>query len=240
MHRPKSATRVRCAFAICALAGLVVGCAGGPEQATIRNYFTASRVNDTATLGNIAMVRFDRQEDGTVQSFSIESVNERGRALRMRELSQAVLDMTAAEDEFTERKKEYQDENFDAINRVLEAEREDGKVARGDVEVQEVWTTWRQETMGHAKAVSDAQAELSSETAVAELSMFDPTNPIDVTEYDGDLISKDVTITARVRAPDDQEEVDQPMVVTMEQVHLTGPDGQQLEGRWVITGLELN
>ena len=239
MHRPKSATRVRCAFVICALAGLMVGCAGGPEQATLRNYFTASRVNDTTTLGNIAMVRFDPQEDGTVQSFSVESVNERSRPLRMRELSQAVLDATAAGDEFTERKTEYQDENFDAINRVLEAERGDGDVARGDLEVQEAWTTWRQETMEHAKALADAQAELGRETSVAELSLFDPNDPIDVTEYDGDLISKDVTITARVRSSDD-EEVDQPMVVTMEQVHLTGADGQLLEGRWVITGLDLN
>ena len=236
MHRPTSTTHMRYALVICVLAGLVAGCAGGPEQAIIRNYFTASRVNDTATLGNIAMIRFDPREDGTVQSFSVESVVEERRALRIRELSTALMDEQAAEEEFTERKRAYQDENVTAINRVLEAERGGRQVARGDRDVQEAWTTWRDETMEHAKMVSVAQAGLNSESAVAGLSVFDPNNPVDLTQYEGDLISKDVTITARGRTPDDQE-LNQTMVVTMQQVQLTGTDGQELEGRWVITAI---
>ena len=237
MHRPTSTTHMCCALAICALAGLVAGCVGGLEQPIIRNYFTASRVNDTATLGNIAMVRFDPREDGTVQSFSIESVVEERRALRIRELSKALMDAQAAEEEFTERKREYQDENVAAINRVLEAERESRQVVRSDLEVQEAWTTWRDETMEHAKMASVAQAELNSESAVAELSVFDPNNPVDLTQYEGDLISKQVTITARGRTPDDQE-LNQTMVVTIQQVQLTGMDSGELEGRWIITGIE--
>ena len=237
MHRLTSTTHMRCALAIGALAGLGAGCTG-PEQPIIRNYFTASRVNDTATLGNIAMVRFDPREDGTVQSFSIESVVEERRALRISELSKALMDAQAAEGEFTERKREYQDENVVAINRVLEAEREGRQVGRGDLEVQEAWTTWRDETMEHSKMVSDGQAELNSESAVAELSVFDPNNPVDLTQYEGDLILKQVTITARGRTPDDQE-LNQTMVVAMQQVQLTGTDGLELEGRWIITGLGL-
>ena len=157
--------------------------------------------------------------------------------LRVRELDQAVRDARAAEEEFTARKIEYQDENVDAIGRVLEAESEGREVARRDLEVQEAWTAWREETRQHAKMVSDAQATLNEESAVAGLSVFDPNNPIDLTQYDGELLSKRVTISATVETPDDQR-VDRTMVVTLETVQLTGQDGELLEGRWIITALE--
>lgn len=239
MHQLLLRTQVRFAFTVCALAGLVAGCAGGQEQAIIRNYFIASRVNDTATLGNIAMVRFDPQVDGVVRSPNVESVEEeQRRPLRVRELDQALSDARAAEEEFTTRKVEYQDEYVDAIGRVLEAESEGRDVASRDLEVQEAWTAWREETRQHAKMVSDAQATLNEESAVAELSLFDPNNPIDLTQYDGELILKRVTIAATVETPDDQE-VERTMVVTLETVQLTeGPDGMPLQGRWIITGLE--
>ncbi len=238
MHQPLLRTDVLFAFAVCALAGLVAGCAGGPEQGLIRNYFIASRVNDTATLGNIAMVRFDPQVDGVVRNPTVDSVEEeQRRPVRVRELDQALRDARAAEEEFTARKIEYQDEHVNAIGRVLEAESEGREVASRDLEVQEAWTTWREETRQHAKMVSDAQATLNDESEVAELSVFDPNNPIDLTQYDGELISKRVTISATVETPDDQR-VERTMVVTLETVQLTGPDGVALEGRWIITGLE--
>ena len=239
MHQPLVRTHVLFALAVCALAGLVAGCAGGQEQAIIRSYFNASRFGDTATLGNIAMVRFDPQVDGVVRSPNVESVEEeQRRPLRVRELDQAVTDARAAEEEFTARKIEYQDENVDAIGRVLEAESEGREVASRDLEVQEEWTTWREETRGHAKMASDAQATLDEESEVAELSLFDPNNPIDLTQYDGELILKRVTIAATVETPDGQR-VERTMVVTLETVQLTaGPDGEPLQGRWIITALE--
>ena len=85
--------------------------------------------------------------------------------------------------------------------------------------------------------LSDAQAQLNDESAIAELSVFDPNNPIDLTQYDGELLSKQVTIAATVETPDGQE-VDRTMVVTLEKVELTGLDGMMLDGRWIITGLE--
>ncbi len=121
MHQPLFRTHVLFAFTVCALAGLVAGCAGGQEQAIIRNYFTASRVSDTATLNNIAMVRFDPQVDGVVRSPNVESVaEEQRRPLRVRELDEAVMDERAAEEEFTARKIAYQDEDVGAIGRVLD------------------------------------------------------------------------------------------------------------------------
>ena len=70
-----------------------------------------------------------------------------------------------------------------AIQRVLDAEAEEGDVRRADREGQEAWTDWRDRTMEHTKMVSDARAELAAERGEAELSMFDQTTPIDVTQY---------------------------------------------------------
>jgi hypothetical protein len=238
MHQLLLRTQVRFAFTVCVLVGLVAGCAGAQEQAIIRNYFNASRYNDTATIGNIAMVRFDPQVDGIVRTPTVESVEEeQRRPLRVRELAQALSDARAAEEEFTTRKVEYQDEHVDAIGRVLEAESEGREVARRDLEVQEEWTTWRDETRQYARTLSDAQAQLNDESAVAELSVFDPNNPVDLTQHDGELLSKRVTIAATVETPDSQE-IDRTMVVTLEKVELTGLDGVMLDGRWIITGLE--
>ena len=84
----------------------------------------------------------------------------------------------------------------------------------------------------------DAQVTLNDESAIAELSLFDPNNPIDLTQYDGELISKRVTIAATVETPDGQQ-VERAMVVTLEIVQLAaGPDGVALQGRWIVTGLE--
>jgi hypothetical protein len=206
---------------------------GGAEQALIRNYFLASRLNDRGTLNNIAMVRFDPVEDGSVSSVSVDTVaEEQSRPLRFIELNQALLDAQQADDEFNAEKDVYQEENFDAINRVLAAERDDENVARRDIEVQESWTDWRSRTMEHAKTVSDAQLSLNQEQNAATLSLFDPNNPLDLTQYGGELLTKDVTITADVELNGSENE--QTMVVTLQKAVVTGSDGVTIEGGWVI------
>ena len=206
---------------------------GGAERMLIRSYFLAARLNDRPTLNNIAMVAFDPSEDGTVRTFSIDNVGEEmSRPLQLRELSEALMKMEQAETDFTDEKVTYQDENFEAINRVLEAERNGEDVARGDVEVQEAWTDWRTRTIEHAKMVSGARVELNEEQNAASLSMFDPNNPLDLTEYDGELLTKDVSITATVEL--DGNETERSMVITLQKAALTGSDGAMIEGSWVI------
>ena len=206
---------------------------GGAERTLIRSYFLAARLNDRPTLNNIAMVAFDPSEDGTVRTFSIDNVGEEmSRPLQLRELSEALMKMEQVETDFTDEKVTYQDENFEAINRVLEAERNGEDVARGDVEVQEAWTDWRTRTIEHAKMVSGARVELNEEQNAASLSMFDPNNPLDLTEYDGELLTKDVSITATVEL--DGNETERSMVITLQKAALTGSDGAMIEGSWVI------
>ena len=127
-----------------ASAGLT-GCGGGGEEGTLLNrFFTASRLGDRTTAGNIAMVAFDRDEDGSVSNISVTNVSEeQRRPLRMRELADELAQTQADEQDHSSRMKAYQDENLDVIARVIEAERAGDDVASGDQAVQAAWTTWR-------------------------------------------------------------------------------------------------
>ena len=213
-----------------------VGCGGGgAEQGLIRSFFQASRFGDRTTLGSMAMVGFSPDTEGLVSGVSVQSVTEeQRRALRIVDLGEAVAEVQAEEVTFRAEKKVYQDENFEAITRVIEAERDQEDATSRDQEVQEAWTKWRAEERQHALSVSRAQNELSEESQVAEVSVFDPANPIDVRQYEGELISKDVTITADVEIGETEEE--RTMVITLEKVELQGADGL-IDGRWIITAI---
>ncbi len=219
--------------------GMLFGaCGGGGEEETlIRSYFQAARFGDRDSLNNIAMYAWDTQTRGIVSRPSVENVaEEQSRPLRMLELSQALAEAEEAEEVFTQEKIVYQDENFDAINRVLEAEREGNNLRRrADREVQEAWTDWRDRTIEHSRAVAAARDQLNAEVGEAQLSMFDPNNPIDVTQYEGELVTKEVELSARIEL--DGNETEEMLTITLQRTILTGADGLPMEGRWVIRNI---
>lgn len=218
--------------------GLLAACGGGGEELSImRSFFQASRYGDRTTLGNMSMVVFDPQEDGIASSPSVEAVTEeQRRALRMIELSQELQELREEETAFREEKKAYQDENFETITRVVEAEREGEDVRRRDQEVQEAWTKWREDEREFARQVSAKQNELSEESRIAQVSTYDPANPLNVVEFEGELISKDVTVTASIEL--DGASADRTMTVTLQKVELAGGETGMIEGRWIITAIE--
>lgn len=239
MHRRKLLSWLPETAVVLTAALVAAGCSGSSgEQQVLKKYFDASRLRDNSTLANIATVNFRPQEDGIVQNFSVEVVGEEVRTpLQIRELTQAYEQIRKQEEDFSARKKAYQDEHLEAIDRVLRAERENTRLRGGDVEVQQEWTTWRDEMADYAKKVSDAQQAASASRGVAELSVFNAANPIDVADYGGELISKDVTINARVRTPDEQT-VEKRLVIRIERAELTGgPGGDTRSGRWIITSI---
>jgi hypothetical protein len=222
--------------AVTALAA--VGCGGGDEQTLLQQYFQAARLRDQTTLTNIATVSYDAQQRGTVQSFDVTSVSEETkRPLEMANLRKVHEEAVAADTEFSKRKKEYQDANIEAIGRVVKAERSNAKVTGRDAEVQAAWTKWREEMSDHAKKVQDARQALAEERSVAEVSVYNPRNPVDVTEYNGELASKDVTINAQVRTADGQT-VPKTLIVTMQRAVLKKEGAPDVTGRWVITDIK--
>jgi hypothetical protein len=233
MSRSKTTTRV-CALFVAPLLAFVAACgATGPEQTLVRTYFNASNVTDRGSLANITMYAWNVREKGTVTGPTVNSVSEeRSRPLRVKELEQAVIDAQAAEETFTQEKVVYQNENFDAINRVLEAEREEADVASGDSEVQEAWTDWRARTMANSKAVSDSQQAVSAERNTAYLSVQadDP----DLSQFDGQIVSKDADVTATVTLDGNASE--QQLTVTLQRTILENGE-EPIEGRWVIANI---
>ena len=117
---------------------------------------------------------------------------------------------------------------------MIEAERGNEDVARRDRDVQEAWTTWREESQEHSRAVSAAESDLGTESAVAQVSAFDPNNPLDVQAFGGELVTKEVTIEAAVEQ--NGSSADQTLTITLQKVELSGPDGL-IDGRWVISDI---
>ncbi|HXH07221.1 MAG TPA: hypothetical protein VNI83_11590 [Vicinamibacterales bacterium] len=233
MHRPNPSR----AALVPIVAILAAGCGGATaEQQVLRRYFDALRLRDQATLGFIATVRLDPETEGVVQRFRITSVgDERRQALRIRELARALREAREADEAFITRMRAFQKEHAEEIDRVLKAEARKAALRGRDAALQAEWRRWRDQMADHAKRVADARRKLAAETRVAELSVYDAQNPIDVQEYDGEIITKDVTIDAELRTPDGRT-VTRPYVVTLQRAELKGPKGER-RGRWIITGL---
>ena len=219
--------------------GFLTACGGGGEEdQLVRAFFQASRFNDRSTVGNMSMVFFPPDEEGIASSPSIDSMQEEQRVpLRMQELGEALVDARQAEEDFREEKKMYQDENEETITRVIEAQRAEEDVAGADEEVQEMWGNLVEEERSYAQAVSDATVALNRAVQIANASVFDPSNPIDVTAYDGDVITKDLTVTASIEK--DGSSSDRTMTLTLQQVEIRGGGSDELvASRWIITALE--
>jgi len=230
MHR--SASRV---LAFGFLSFFLAGCSGGPEQTLIGQFFNASRLRDNSSLDNIATVIFDPQTQGTVTTFTVTNISPEDRKpLPLKSLSKAQDDAKAEDDAFSKRKDEYQTANLEAIQRVLKAERGEGKVSGKDAEVQTAWTKFREESATVSKKVADARRSLRSQTQLVDLSInAGGRTAIDVSKYDGEMVTKEVTINAPVKLPSG-ETAQKTYIVTMQRAVLKGD--KEITGRWIITG----
>jgi hypothetical protein len=215
------------------LATVTIACSVAPEEKIVRDFFRSSRLRDNAALGTFAMTAFDPQTDGQVQNLKVVSISpERSNPYPIKGFNQKFEEAKAAEEAFAREKLSYQRTNIDAIQRVVEAEARSRTVTRKDTGVQTEWSKWREDAAKHAKAVSDARVELSRVRGLAELSLSRPSGPTpDVTQFDGQLVEKDVTVDATVRTPDGQT-AQKRMVVTIERC--VGKDASQT-GRWIVT-----
>jgi len=240
MFRPKS-LRIFIAPALILAIVAMTGCGGGGEEkTTLMKYFNASKMRDNLTLANIATVGFDPETNGQVQTFSvISSTPAKTEPLT---LKQHQADLKAAQDaetEFSKKKKEYQDANSEAIDRILKADGANKPLKGKDADIQKEWTKWRDDTKTHATKVSELRKLLNNDRPVVEISVQDQRNPVIVTDFDGELTTQDVTIDAKVKAPDGTSSQKQ-FVVTLQRATIKGVVGKDgkaadLVGRWVIT-----
>jgi hypothetical protein len=221
------------------LALLMVACAGrAPEEQVLTNFFRASRVRDNATLANISAVSFDARTDGTVQDFEVVNIGEeQRRTLQIKQLADEEEKARQDDAEFAKKKKEYQDANLEAIERVVKLERSGGTARGKDAEVQAAWTKWRDEQSQYQKRLSEARAKHANERALAVTSLTAPgQTDVDVAGMNVDLITKQVTVNAEVRDPSGATG-NKTYVFTLQKAVGSGGSEGERDGRWIITAI---
>jgi hypothetical protein len=213
-----------------------VACSSVPEEPILRQFFTASRLRDRTSLNNFAIAEFNPDEQGSVASFDITSVSEERRIpIDLKALAREHEIVVAEEAEFVKRKIAFQNDNIEAIRRVLKMEASKERITGKDAELQAAWTKWRDDTAQMSKKLSEAKRKLSAESGIVQMSVDDPARPVDVTRYDVDLVAKDITVEAPVRMPDGSS-VDKTLVVSLQRALLKGDT--QIEGRWIVTAVK--
>jgi hypothetical protein len=213
------------------------GCGSvAPEQKIVQDFFRASRLRDGAALGTFATASFEPQSHGQVQRFDVAGIGpERRTPAPIRELADALEAAQSAEKAFAKEKMAYQNENLKAIERVIELERKQQPIPRKDQPIQAAWTKWRAEAAQHSKAVSEARRELRHARRFIELSLSQPNGPTpDASRMVGEVVEKDVTVRASVRAPDGDVS-EKTLVVTLGRAEMRAEGSQEAtKGRWIV------
>lgn len=217
---------------------IMTACGGNADEQTLFNkYFMSSKIADNLTLANIATVAFNPATDGQMLSWNIKEVGAETTApLTLKAGAVEVRAAVAAEADFTKAKKAFQDANDTAIDRIVKAENKGQKVTGKDAEIQRTWTKWRDDAKAMSQKVSDVRKRGNEHRPVVEISILDQRTPIDVTAYEGEMTTKEVTINGTVKTPTG-ETVTKDYIFTMQRATLKAvKDGKDQVGRWVITG----
>jgi hypothetical protein len=235
MSRPNT-FRVIVFSVLAVVALMATACGNADEQVLFNKYFMSSKIADNLTLTNIATVSFDPAKDGQMVSFSIKEVGpDKVTPLSLKAGADELRAVQATEKEFSAKKQAFQDENTVAIERIVKAEQKNTKLTGKDLELQKTWSKWREDAKAMAQKMTDIRKKANEGRQVVELSCVDQRNPIDVSAYDGTLITRDVTITGKVKPPTG-ETVEKTYIFTISQATLKNVNGKDFVGRWIITG----
>lgn len=236
-------TRAKAIFLIAVLAGplalLAAACSRPAEQQLLTQFFRASRARDNATLAMMSAVSFDPREEGVVDDFDITEIGEEQRTpVNLRDLVAAEEKARSDEREFGVRKQAYQDENLATIEQVLKLERDaNARMTPAQQQVKTEWDRWRAETTAHTRAISEARAAVVDATGPIQASLTQPnTPPFTAGEFQGALVTKNVTIDANVVSPEGTAE-QKTLTLTLQRAEGT-LSGQEVSGRWIITRLQ--
>lgn len=234
MSRSRAWSKLVCLAAVVPL--VVIGCSRPPEQQQLTQFFRAARARDNATLAMMSAARFEPREQGTVESFEITNVGqETRRPLGLKALLDAEKAATAAEAEFAKQKMTYQTANIAVIGEVVKLERDPkARLTAAQQAVKTAWDKWREDSTVHTRAVSAAKAAIAAGLGPTEASLTQPGQPaFDRNAFEGDLVTKDVTVTAQVKSPQG-DTATKTLTITFARASGTQA-GTTREGRWIIT-----
>ena len=211
----------------------VIGCSRPPEQQFLTQFFRAAKGRDNTTVGRMSAVEIDPRTQGSVESFSIENVGPETRTpLSFKPLFEAEEKAKQDERAFLDTKIAYQTANIKAIEEVLKIEQTNPtpKYTPAQQKTMDEWNKWRAGIAEHAKTTAGATAAIKNATGVAEASLTQPGQPaLDPKTFEGETISKDVTVKADFKSPEGQTS-QKTLVITIQRVA-----GGGREGRPIIT-----
>jgi F0F1-type ATP synthase membrane subunit b/b' len=227
------------ALVLAPLSILAAACSSTPPEETILNqFFRAARTRDNETMARMSAVDWDVREQGEVSRFEITNVGEERRTpLNYKQLMEAQQRAAEAETAFRQSRVDFESANRPALETIAKLEREaDAKFNPAQQKLKAEWDKWRQDAQERQKATASAKAALNNAMGPAEASLAQPGQPAFAADkFEGDLVSKDVTIDAQVRKG--EETTQKTMVVTLQRV-VGKQDGADRTGRWIIARIQ--
>lgn len=227
------------ALVVAPLSILAAACSSAPaEEQLLNQFFRAARTRDNETLARMSAVEFSPRAHGEVTSFEITSIgDERRTPLNYKQLMDAQQQAAAAESELRQRRVEFESANRAALQAIAKMERD--PAAKFDATQQKLkteWDQWRQDAQARQKATASAKAALNNAMGPAEASLAQPGQPAFAAEkFNGELISKDVTVQAQVRQG--EATTTKTFVITLQRVEGT-QDGARRNGRTIIARIQ--
>lgn len=236
-------SRLRPALAItlvlAPLSVLAAACSSAPpEQQILNQFFRAARTRDNETLARMSAVEFRPTVQGEVSNFEITNVGEEQRTpLTYGQLIAAQQRAAEEETEFRQRRVEFENANRPALEAIAKMERDpEAKFNPTQVKLKAEWDKWRQDAQARSKATAASKAAFNNAIGPAEASLAQPGQPpFAADKFEGELITKDITINAEVRK--DGQTTNKTLVVTIQRVVGT-QDGTERDGRPIITRIQ--
>jgi hypothetical protein len=218
---------------------LVAACSSPPEQRYLTQFFRAARTRDNATLAMMSAVMFEPRTHGEVISFNITEITpERREPVSFKPLLEADRRAQSELEETRKGRVEFENANRPALEAISKLESDpNARFTPAQQKLKAEWDKWRGEVQANQKAVSSARSAVSASSGPAEASLSQPGQPaLDMSKFEGDLVTKDVTIDAKIRTPDGQE-TNKTLVITIQRAEGT-QDGAPRQGRPVITRIQ--
>lgn len=235
MRKTSAQSIVAVVLVLAPIAVLAVACSRPPEQQLLTQFFRASRARDNSTTSVMSAINLDPRDKGTVESFSITSIgDERREPLNFKTYFDAIDKANAENEAFLKTKVEYQLAHQKDLELMLKLSNIEAKLTPAQAQLKAEWDKWREGINSHQRAVSVARAALAAATGPAEASLSQPGQaPLDPKTFDGETISKDVVIAAKMKTAEGAD-VDKTLTITFTRVAGT-LGGTKREGRQIIS-----
>jgi hypothetical protein len=186
----------------------------------------------------MSAVEFRPSQQGEVTEFEITNISEERRTpLTYKQLIEAQNRAAADEADFRKRRVDFESANRPALEAIAKLERDPAaKFNPTQEKLKAEWDKWRQDAQAMTKATANAKAAFNNAVGPAEASLAQPGQPAFAADkFEGQLISKDVTVEAQVKQGD--VTTAKTLVITLQRVEGT-QDGTQRNGRTIIARIQ--